>query len=479
MNTDQKAKIYAFLQDQISNADFRVKANIFDEHNHRRLGRNAFVRLAGYIRSFQAGNRSVRWITMYGLRGAGKTTLLSQLYDQTKVENRRRLFLSVDQVTEVFGASLKDVLEIYEEILGSSFEQLAEPVFLFLDEVQYDKKWGVLLKTVYDRSKNVFIMATGSSALALQASTDVARRSILEKLHPMSFSEFIKIKNRKTEIKGLGLEVRQAMFNAKNAKGVYEALQTLSAKVKQYWIETDPRDVERYMRFGSLPFMVSLNNEALVYDQIKKTLERVVGTDIPQIAQFSADTVSKIPMVLYAISESEQLSTSSLSKNMAISRPVLAHILDTLERTETIWRVFPHGSHMLQTRQPSKYLFTSPAFRSMYFNFIGNTRSKDTYKGKLLEDTIGLYLRRLFAGRTDTAITYDSAAGGADFIVRYRSAVYVIEVGFGAKSPAQVEHTMQKPGVRARYGIVISEGPLTVNEKKNIVSIPLQYFLLA
>ena len=49
----------------------------------------------------------------------------------------------------------------------------------------------------------------------------------------------------------------------------------------------------------------------------------------------------------------------------------------------------------------------------MYFNFIGNTRTRENYKGKLLEDTVGLYLNRLFNGKPDTSVTYDSALGGS------------------------------------------------------------------
>lgn len=478
MNSEQKQKIFAFLQDQIVNAEFRIKAYVFDENGKRRLGRNAFLRLSMHAQNFLKNKSTVRWITMYGLRGAGKTTLLAQLYEQTKVENKRKLFLSVDQAIGIFGVSLKEILEVYEEVLGGSFEQLTEPVFLFLDEVQYDEKWGLLLKTIYDRTNKVFIVATGSSALSLQASTDVARRAIFEKLYPMSFTEFIKIKKQKTEVKGLCQSLREIIYNSENAKQVYDGLKALENKARQYWIDISPQEVEMYMRFGSLPFMVALNNEALVYDQIKKTLERVVSVDIQHITQFSAETITKIPMVLYAIAETDQLSLNSLAKSMEVSRPVLTSILETLERTETIWRVYPHGSHVAQARQPSKYLFTSPAFRSMYFNFIGNTRVQENYKGKLLEDTVGLYLNKMFSSRPDSSITYDSAAGGADFIVRDGKRMLVIEVGAGEKSFRQLETTMRKSGVNAKYGIVISQSPLAVDEQKNTVSIPLSYFLL-
>lgn len=482
MKIDQKQKIFDFLQDQIVNADFRVKAYIYDETGKKRLGRNCFLRLSMHVQNFLQKKSPIRWITMYGLRGAGKTTLLAQLYEQTKVENKKKLFLSVDQAVGIFGVSLKEILEVYEEVLGTPFERLTDPVFLFLDEVQYDDKWALLLKTIYDRSNKVFIVATGSSALSLQASPDVARRSIFEKLYPMSFTEYIKIKTQKTEVKGLAKSLRDAIFLSKNAKEAFDRLKALETQARQYWIDIDAKnEIEKYMRYGTLPFMVALNNEALVYDQIKKTLERVISIDIPHINQFSAETIAKIPMVLYALAETEQLSLSSLADKgeLDISRPVLTSVLETLERTETIWRVYPHGSHVSQTtRQPSKYLFTSPAFRSMYFNFIGNTRTKDNYKGKVLEDTIGLYLNRLFNGKPDTSITYDSAASGADFIIRQGKDMLVLEVGYGEKSFKQVINTMSKDAVNARYGIVISQRPLEVNEEKNTISIPLSYFLL-
>jgi predicted AAA+ superfamily ATPase len=481
MKIEQKQKIFEFIQDQIVNADFRIKAYVFDESGKRRLGRNCFVRLAMHAQNFLEGKSTVRWITMYGLRGAGKTTLLAQLYEQTKIENKRKLFLSIDQAVGIFGVSLKDILEVYEESLGTSFERLTEPVFLFLDEVQYDEKWALLLKTIYDRTNKVFIVATGSSALSLQASPDVARRAIFEKLFPMSFTEYIKIKYQKTEIKGLAHDLRNAIFNSENAYEVHTRLKSLEGRARQYWLGIERKEIDAYMRYGTLPFMIALNNEAMIYDQIKKTLERVVSIDIPHLNQFSAETISKIPMVLYALAETDQLSLSSLADKgeLDISRPVLTSVLETLERTETIWRIYPHGSHVTQTtRQPSKYLFTSPAFRSMYFNFIGNTRTHDNYKGKILEDTIGLYLNRLLSGKPDTSITYDSAAGGADFIIRQGKNMLVLEVGYGDKSFKQVVTTMAKSGVNARYGMIVSQSPLAVDEGKNAVSIPLSYFLL-
>ena len=478
MKIEQKEKIKLFLEDQLSKAEFRVKAYVYNESGVPRLSRNAFLRLRMHLDRFLQRSSSVRWVVMFGLRGAGKTTLLAQMYTSVKADNRRKLFLSVDQVTQVFGVSLKDVIDVYEEMLGTPFEQLREPVFLFLDEVQYDPKWATLLKSIYDRSTRIFITTTGSSALSLQASPDVARRAIFERLYPMSFCEYVKIKHNRTEIKGLSLTLRKAIFSAKNAGDLYTQLKKIETEVRKYWNGIEQKDVDAYMRYGTLPFMIALNNEALVYDQIKKTLERVVSVDIPHIAKFSPEIISKIPMILYAIAESDELSLTGMANKFDISRPVIGEVLDTLEKTETIHRIYPHGSHMNQAKKASKYLFASPAFRAMYFNFIGNITTENNYKGKLLEDTVGLYLNRIFNGKPGASLTYDSASGGADFIVRQGDEHFVVEVGYGEKNFDQVILTMNKQGLAARYGIIISQSPLFVDTKKNIVSIPLSYFLL-
>ena len=476
MNEERREKLYQFVRDQIARGIFRTRAYVFNDQGERNPQRSMFLRLQKHVRDFIGGDTSVRWLIIPGLRGAGKTTLLAQLYHDTNVPPERKLFLSVDQVTQTFGASLQEIIEVYEEAVGGSFERLEEPIFLFLDEVQYDRQWAGFLKTVYDRARKVFIIATGSSALMLNVNADVARRAVSEKLYPMSFTEFMKIKYGKYEEKGLGRKLRQALLDSKSAQEVYDQIVLCEQVVRQYWLNVDYQEITHYISYGTLPYMVALKNEALVYDQIKKSLERVISVDIPQIGRFRPDVASKFPMLLYAIADSEQLSLNNLSRVMEIGRPTLMHMLDVLEQTETIMRVYPHGSHRSQVRKPSKYLFTSPAFRAMYFKFIGSTQRQEIYEGKLLEDIVGLYLGRLCEQRS-ISLTYDSAAGGADFIVRDDNACIAVEVGRGQKGFAQVVRTAKK--VKAKYGLVISSSELKLDAKQSAVSVPLEFFLLA
>lgn len=476
LNSEKKAQVIDFIREQIAQANFKADAYVLDDKGKKRPSRNIYVKLNQYVKDFLNKNAENRLIILTGLRGAGKTTLLSQLFKQYQKEDVYTLFLSVDQIIQILDVSLYDFLSVYEEFIGKSFEQLDKPLLLYLDEIQYEEKWGIALKTIYDRSRKVFVIATGSSALHLNTNADITRRAIMEKLYPMSFSEYIKIKLDKFEEKGLPSEIRKCIFESVSAQEAFNGLNKLENRVNNYLSEVNRLEVENYIRYGTLPFMVAVNNEALVYDKIEKNVERIVSIDVAQSANFSSEILSRIPAILYAIADADIVVVSSLAEKLDISRPKLMEIFDVLEKTETIIRIHPHGGHYSQTNKPSKYLFSSPAFRSMYFNTIGSIKKREDSMGKLLEDTVGMYLNRYFGNKMNVAINYDSSAGGADFIVTIGDKKLIIEVGMGEKGFAQIRNTMKK--VKAEYGIVIAQDRLFYSEKDNSVRIPLEYFLL-
>ncbi|MBI5399007.1 ATP-binding protein [Candidatus Saganbacteria bacterium] len=476
LDSEKKRQIIDYIREQIAQADFRADAYVLDDAGKKRPTRNIYIKLNRYLNEFLSGKHENRLIILTGLRGAGKTTLLSQLFIQYKTPEVYSLFLSVDQIVQILEISLYDFLSVFEQFIGKTFEQLDKPLLLFLDEVQYEGKWGVILKSIFDRSRKVFVMATGSSALHLNTNADITRRAIIERLSPMSFSEYLKIKFNKFEIKGLAAAIRQYLFESASAGEVYSGLNMLEPKINSYLSDINRPEVENYIRYGTLPFMVAINNESLIYDKIEKNVERIISMDIAPFSNFSSEIVSRIPAVLYAIADADVVVLSNLAPKLDISRPKLMEIFDILEKTETTVRVYPHGGHYSQTNKPSKYLFSSPAFRSMYFNTIGSVKKREDAMGKLLEDTVGMYLTRYFGDRTNVAITYDPAAGGADFIVSQGDNRIILEVGMGEKGFAQIANTGKK--VPAKYGLVVAEDRLFLSEKDNSVRIPLEYFLL-
>lgn len=476
--TDKK-RIINYLREQITQAENRANGYVYDENNQPRPQRNIFLKIQNHVMNFTKNKTSVRWIILTGLRGAGKTTVLSQIFHRNKNIDGYKLYLSLDQITQIIGSSLNEVLEIYEQLLGFSFEQLDKPLYLFLDEIQYDEKWGAVLKSLYDRSNKIFILVTGSAALFLNTNSDIARRAIFEKLFPLNFSEYLKIKNNKPEIKGLAEKIRAALFDSASAGEAFNKMSAVEPAIKKYWLGVDRRETEKYVKYGSLPFMVALKNEALIYDQINKTLDRIINGDVAKGGRFNSEIISKIPSLLYAVADMDELSFNKLAEIFEISRPKIMEIFEILEHTETILRLYPHGSHLNQIKKikkASKYLFASSAFRAMYYNMVGNVIADENYKGKLLEDVVGTYLSRILYKKINASLTYDSAQGGADFIVGWEKQRIILEVGSGDKGARQIKNTMAK--VEAKYGFTISDNSLNLIRGENILQVPFEYFLL-
>ena len=471
-------KLLEFLQEQSSLAEFRSRPYIEDPKTHKkRPQRNIFVRLKKYVEDFKVWGSKIRWVTLTGLRGAWKTTVLFQLYSTISTDSFYKLFLSLDNTHWLLWANLNEVLETYEKILWRPFEMLNKPLFLFLDEVQYDSTWWVTLKTLYDRTDKVFIFSTWSAALILNTNADIARRTIFEKMHPLSFTEFLKISKSKYEIKWLSKEIRNAVLNSEDSHDCFEQLKKLEGKINEYYDWILQSDYQKYLWYWSLPHMVDFDNESIVYDQIRKTLEKVIHSDLPMV-KFSTDTTSLIPWILYALSDMDTCNTTKFAEKFHISRDKMSEILDALTWAELLKRIYPYWSHLNQVvKKPSKYLFSAPAFRAIYFRLTSSIISDDNVKWKITEDLTAMYLYRIFEKKAEVSITYDSKQWGADFIVRVWKMTLVMEIGAGKnKGYKQVVQTMQK--VDSQYGIVLSESELNHNPDHNIVRIPIRTFLL-
>lgn len=481
MDNEKRQRLYNYISNQIVTAE--DKTRVYTHSNNKtKPNRDCFALLRKYSTDYQKNVDGIRMIILYGLRGTGKTTLLSQMYNTIPdIEEKRKLFLSLDEVVSVFDVNLIDVLDVYQEILGQYFEQLKSPIFLFLDEVHFDKDWSSALKILYDKTNKVFVIATGSSAVSLQGTADIARRSIFIELYPMKFTEYMKIKYGLSEEPDLSSRIKDCVFGSRDAEDVYHKIQSETLVCKRYWYNVpNLSEIDEYIKYNNLPFAVKMNDQSLIGDQIQQMIDRVIRIDVPSNGSFSFDVVSKIPELLYLLASSDQCNLSKLSTTLNIARPTLSAVLRALEKSGLIWRLYPYGTQYNQARQPSKYLFTSSAVRASYFTLTQNIIAENNdYMGKLFEDTVGLVLKREILSNFGRALIYDNASGGADFILQNGKQMIVLEVGYGRKRAVrQVVNTMRKIDKEDSMGIVISKNPLKLHKDLNIIEIPLTYFLL-
>ena len=477
MDKNQKSEFITYLRNQIAQTDFRLRGYVVDKQGVFYPQRSAYIVFCKYIKDFYAKDIEPRWIVMPGLRGVGKTTLLAQLFlNELRYSDNYKFYLSIDEVVRRFGATLWDVMECYEEILGKRLEKLDKKLFIFLDEIQYDSKWDAALKSFYDRSKKIFILCTGSSAILLrkQLSADSARRAYFEELYPMSFIEYIKLKHKKFPTKGLSEIIRESLINSNSAQDVFNGLVQIKKQVADYWLELDKMEIDYYVKFGTMPFSLVIQEETVIFNQLEQMVQKIIFTDIPQIANFDRETLNKTYALIYAISDSSTVSLTSLSNQLQISKDTLALIFKSLEEAGFLQKIIPYGSHYKQVRKPHKYLFATPSFRLLFLSTKESISAFSIYKGKLLEDVVGFYLRRIIPKYGDIFLTYDSARAGADFIVRRGDRKIAIEVGYGEKGLQQAGYSLER--IEGNFGLVVSESDLSLHN--NILKVPLSYFLL-
>jgi hypothetical protein len=468
-----------YIQTQIAQSFRKMEGLTYDGKGRLLSKRSAFVVLRKYAKNFLNNNQEPRFVVMPGLRGVGKTTLLAQLFMDLPESNVLKIYLSVDQIVNRFEANLWEVIEIYEELLGKNLEELDKKLFIFLDEIHYDKKWAGFLKSLYDRTDKVAVFCTGSAALLLKGKSkdDIARRAFYCDIFPVSFAEYMLFKYNKHPISGLGNNVRSAILKSSNAQEVYDKLNSLDSQFKSYWLDVNKFEILRYLKLGTFPFTLKLENEIVATNFISQIISKVIYTDIPQFHNFETETLNRIDKILYLISDTLGVSVTKLSETLEINPDTLRMILGALEEAGLITRIPPYGKHFKQVKKPSKYLFATPALRYSYLSSRESINSVKNYKGSLLEDVAGMYLNRILSsGSYKYSLTYDVSEGGADFVISVGYQNIVMEIGAGGKTYKQISKTAQK--VNPKYSIIVSDNELEYSNNYNAVKIPLSYFLL-
>jgi uncharacterized protein len=477
----EQSTLITYVEKQISIVSERLYQNIINQHEEKYLDRFISVRVKQYLEEYiNKKNIEKRWITIPGFRGTGKTTLLSQLYHfllERGIPKDRILYFSLEEPIKLLQSNLYELMNTYEVIRGESLETIKDKLFLFIDEAHYDKNGDTTLKTIYDKTKNVFILATGSSAIALQTGADSARRMHIEKLFPLTFIEYMKLKNKIMPQKNLKNLIQQALFESSSAQEVFEKLQPLKKKAMNYWSHVDPFEFEKYLTTGTLPFSIGLSKEYDIYKRVITILEKVIYEDISTLDNYDKTTLDAMWNLLMILSDTNRISLESLSKKIGLEKPTIYKMLNTLSKAELIYAIKAYGTASKQTTKSPKYPFSAPAIKASLLWSIGKLSPTSQTYGILLQDVVAFYLYKLSNISGHYTVHYDSGKGCADFIIidkRNKNKV-PIEVGYGIKKDAvQTQTTMKKTS--ARYGLVVSKRELEIQD--DIVFVPHKLFFL-
>jgi len=479
-----RLEVKSYIARQLSEQAKILRLSIYNQNGEENLKRYFYYCLEKHVRNFLFEHREPRWIIVPGLRGVGKTTVLAQIYFKYRnLFDRKILYVSLDEVVKKLGSNLFEVLDAYEELLNTSFSELKEDILILVDEVHFDPQWQFALKSLYDKSRRVFIISTGSSAIALNTTTDVARRSYIEKMYPLKFTEYVMLsdsisgKEKKSFPPGLGETIASVLFESENAQDALTKLQKISGAVETYWQSVDIRAIDRYLKFYSVPSVLAYKDDSAIYANLNSVIDRIIEKDIPTLKTFSPEINSKISALLLILAGSDTQSLQSLANELKdIEVKTLSSVFRVLENSELLIRVYPFSlSAPKKVRLPSKYLFLASSLRAALLHLIDSRSIDILHKGKLLEDLVGMYIYRYFKDSIDWSLSYDTEKNGADFIIDGKARRIVVETGWNKRTHRQVVNSLNN--VKGKYGIVISNSSV-LGEKDNVLFVPFEYFFL-
>ncbi len=485
--------IEKFYVEWKANLDDYLSSYIFNENNKLRKTRFSYLILQKYLNKLFLDElpEEEKIIILPGIRGVGKTTLLAQLYFfekflPAKYVNLRnqiaklheRIYISADRLLSE-NISLQEFIKYLEENVWGNLLKNPRKILLLIDEIQYDPKWDLFLKLLFDKTKgnkNILIVATGSSAVFLnKKNKDLVRRSKIERVLPENFTEFLALHKGFFSKERLSLKLKEAFFQKNSAAEVLEAVNNLKLLIvgELAQIKGLANYKKEYFLRGSFPFSAEMQNATAALEKIRNmVLVNIIQRDLILSGDFDAETLVKIPDILFLLANSDEISTGKLANILNLHSNTVNKILSALVDAEILVKVKPYGQPYKQIKKSSKYLFMSSNIRA---GLLSGIFSVDI-KGKLLEDYFALIFAKEFFGQAQ--LYYDYGKGGADFIIRFfDNSEIVIEVGFGKEEINQVEKTFKTTKGRAKYGLIIGSEKLElVND--NIVKVPLNYFLL-
>ncbi len=491
MNDIKSEKVNKFYRLWTTGLDNVLSGYIYDENNDLLPTRYIFSHYATLLENFlDSSIEELEKINLLsGIRGVGKTTLFAQIfyarkfvkinkgYQKIFTQDYEKIYLDVSRL-HLQGITLNDFFGLYEEIKGFRFETLNKKLLILLDEVHYDKQWGLFLKTLFDRTKghkNILVIATGSSALNIKINPDLARRAYLEELYPLKFTEYLMLKENKFPVKNLSDSLSTMILKSKNAMDLYESLNSQSSTVNSFFASLPLGTEEEFLNTGGFPFTLKTKNKQKIYESIGNVIEKLIGKDILMLKKFNSETLSKINDLLYLLANSDTINYENLCSSLEINRRTLTSLLDVLVISGILIKLRSYGGKYTKIRKTPKYLFISPSLRSAILEGICPVE----IKGKILEDYCSLIFIKDFKKLCPRIeFMYDSSKKGADFVLKNEDREIVIEIGFNKENYGikQIKETAKRIK-NFSYGIIIGSDELELVEDK-FIKLPLKYLLL-
>jgi len=304
-------------------------------------------------------------IAICGPRQSGKSTLLKRIgsFLQEKYGKENVFFVdSEDEIEKLkFETNPKEYLKFYL--------RKKNKVFILLDEVQYVKNSGKILKLLYDHYPQVKFIVSGSSSLDIgRLGQFLVGRVVFFELFPFSFSEFLKAKDENLE-----LEYQEKRFFIDKPK-----------KTDSFFKDRLNKLLKEYLTYGGYPRIVLEKDEQKKILLLKNLFSTYIEKDI--INLYGVKYKEKVIILLKYLTATVGglLNFNELSQLTNLHFQEIKELISIFEETYVIKKISPfHKNLVTELKKNPKVYFFDLGFRNLLlerFDFL------DDEWGKVLEN---------------------------------------------------------------------------------------------
>jgi predicted AAA+ superfamily ATPase len=254
------------------------------------------------------------------------------------------------------------------QLLGIDFHERA---YIFLDEVQYVKNIPSVVKYLMGKYSCKFFL-TGSASFYLKNlfSESLAGRKIIYELFPLSFAEFLSLK-----------ESRLVIPQGKITREIHETIIPL---------------YKEYVDFGAFPGVVTKISIERKREELDDIFTSYFNKEVLTIGGFRNNALIRDLILLLVHRVGSKLDVSKIARELGTSRITIEEYLSFLQATYFIHLVSPFSTNKDQEIRSTKkvYLCDSGLLRHIAAREQGIVFENALYHQLMLQGKVNYYQRK-------------------------------------------------------------------------------------
>lgn len=338
-----------------------------------------------------------RAVVLMGPRRVGKTVMIYhavQALLEKEIDPLKIAFISIE--TPIYNKI--NLEQLFSLCRKATKQENHEGWYIFFDEIQYLKDWEIHLKSLVDSYPKTKFIVSGSAAAALRLKSNEsgAGRFTDFMLPPLTFNEFLHLKQLSRLITETKLDWQGSLTNFYSTNNINE--------LNSHFLD--------YINFGGYPeviFSEKIQSNPGRYIR-SDIIDKVLLRDLPSL--YGIRDVQELNSLFTAIAYNSagEVSLDELSKNSGVQKNTIKRYIEYLEAAfliKVVHKISNKPKHFQRATQFKIYL-TNPSLRSALFAplhvtdpLIGNMVETAIYAQWLHRDWFTPYYARWQKGEVD------------------------------------------------------------------------------